>query len=317
MHVGADHGKQSAESLGHPHRTCPHSCFRLLSDPTTPPIEPTLPAIRAALRDATALVLQAPPGTGKTTRVPLALLDEPWLKTFHHPATGTATTSGARGSGAHGRPTQRAGQTHRRLPYPLRPPNLAPNSHRSVLTEGILTRRLQRDPALEGVRLVIFDEFHERSLHADLALTLCLDSQREFAPEDLRLLVMSATLEGVAVARLLGDAPIVTSEGRAHPVNRHYLPRDPDGLDLNVVAHAVLNALSRERGDLLVFLPGGGEIRQVLNRLQAEPACAELTLAPLYGDLPGEAQQRAIRRDPDWPAQSRAGHPHRRNQPDH
>ncbi len=101
------------------------------------------------------------------------------------------------------------------------------------------------------------------------------------------------------MARLLGDAPIVTSEGRAHPVSQHYLPSDPTGLDLNVVVRAVLNALHRERGDLLVFLPGSGEIRQVLRRLQAEPVCAGLALVPLYGDLPGEAQQRAIQPDPD------------------
>jgi ATP-dependent helicase HrpB len=267
------------------------------SEPTTLPIEPTLPAIRAALRDAPALVLQAPPGTGKTTRVPLALLDEPWLKNstilLLEPRRLAARAAAARMAAQMNEPV---GHT---VGYRIRfDRQISRQTRIEVLTEGILTRRLQRDPALEGVRLVIFDEFHERSLHADLALTLCLDSQRELRP-DLRLLVMSATLDGVAVARLLGDAPIVTSEGRAHPVNRQYLPRDPDGLDLNVVVRAVLNALGRERGDLLVFLPGGGEIRQVLGRLQAEPACAGLTLAPLYGDLPGEAQQRAIRRDPD------------------
>lgn len=267
------------------------------SEPTTLPIEPTLPAIRAALRDAPALVLQAPPGAGKTTRVPLALLDEPWLKNstilLLEPRRLAARAAAARMAAQLNEPV---GHT---VGYRIRfDRQISRQTRIEVLTEGILTRRLQRDPALEGVRLVIFDEFHERSLHADLALTLCLDSQRELRP-DLRLLVMSATLDGVAVARLLGDAPIVTSEGRAHPVNRQYLPRDPDGLDLNVVVRAVLNALGRERGDLLVFLPGGGEIRQVLGRLQAEPACAGLTLAPLYGDLPGEAQQRAIRRDPD------------------
>lgn len=267
------------------------------SEPTTLPIEPTLPAIRAALRDAPALVLQAPPGAGKTTRVPLALLDEPWLKNstilLLEPRRLAARAAAARMAAQMNEPV---GHT---VGYRIRFDRQVSRQTRiEVLTEGILTRRLQRDPTLEGVGLVIFDEFHERSLHADLALTLCLDSQRELRP-DLRLLVMSATLDGVAVARLLGDAPIVTSEGRAHPVNRHYLPRDPDGLDLNVVVRAVLNALHRECGDLLVFLPGGGEIRQVLGRLQAEPACAGLTLAPLYGDLPGEAQQRAIRRDPD------------------
>ncbi|MDG4554769.1 MAG: ATP-dependent helicase HrpB [Candidatus Competibacter sp.] len=261
------------------------------------PIEPALPTIRAALRDATALVLQAPPGAGKTTRVPLALLDEPWLENrailLLEPRRLAARAAAARMAAQLGEPV---GHT---VGYRIRFDHRVSRQTRiEVLTEGILTRRLQRDPALDGVGLVIFDEFHERGLHADLALALCLDSQRGLRP-DLRLLVMSATLDGAAVARLLGDAPIVTSEGRAHPVSRHYLPRDPDGLDLNVVVRAVLNALNQERGDLLVFLPGSGEIRRILRGLQAEPACAGLALTPLYGDLPGEAQQRAIQPDPD------------------
>ena len=135
------------------------------------------------------------------------------------------------------------------------------------MTEGILTRRLQRDPGLEGVGAVIFDEFHERSLHADLALALCLDSQRSLR-EDLRLLVMSATLEIEPLARLLGDAPIIRGEGRAYPVALRYWPRDAEGLDLDAVVRAVLHALAHERGDLLAFLPGGGEIRQTLRRLE-------------------------------------------------
>ncbi|QQS53339.1 MAG: ATP-dependent helicase HrpB [Candidatus Competibacteraceae bacterium] len=267
------------------------------SEPTALPIEPALPAIRAALRDSIALVLQAPPGAGKTTRVPLALLDEPWLEDrailLLEPRRLAARAAAARMAAQRGEPVGRT------VGYRIRFDHQVSSQTRiEVLTEGILTRRLQRDPALDGVGLVIFDEFHERSLHADLALALCLDSQRGLRP-DLRLLVMSATLDGAAVARVLGDAPIVTSEGRAHPVSRHYLPSDPIGLDLNIVVRAVLNTLSRERGDLLVFLPGGGEIRQMLNRLQAEPACTDLALTPLYGDLPGEAQQRAIQPDPD------------------
>ena len=266
-------------------------------DPTVLPIEPTLPEIRAALRDAAALVLQAPPGAGKTTRVPLALLDEPWLAgrsiLLLEPRRLAARAAAARMASLLGEPV---GQT---VGYRIRFESQVSRQTRiEVLTEGILTRRLQRDPALDGVGLVIFDEFHERSLHADLALALCLDSQRGLRA-DLRLLVMSATLDGAAVARLLGDAPIVTSEGRAHPVTRHYLPRDPDGLDFNVVVRAVLAALSRHAGDLLVFLPGGGEIRQILRRLAAEPACTGLALIPLYGDLPGDAQQRALQPDSD------------------
>ncbi len=267
------------------------------SAPTDLPIEPVIPALRATLRRSTALVLQAPPGAGKTTRVPLALLEEPWLAgrtiLLLEPRRLAARAAAARMASLLGEPV---GQT---VGYHIRFERQASRQTRiEVLTEGILTRRLQRDPTLDGVGLVIFDEFHERGLHADLALALTLDSQRGLR-EDLRLLVMSATLDGTAVARLLGNAPVIASEGRAHPVARHYLPRDPDGLDLNAVVRAVVVALARHAGDLLVFLPGGTEIRQILRRLAAEPACVGLALLPLYGDLPGSDQQRALQPDPE------------------
>ncbi len=260
------------------------------------PIEPILPAIRAALRDSTALVLQAPPGAGKTTRVPLALLDEPWL------AGQTILLLEPRRLAARAAATRMADQLNdplgQTVGYRIRFESQVSRQTRiEVLTEGILTRRLQRDPSLEGVGLVIFDEFHERNLHADLALALCLDSQRSLR-EELRLLVMSATLEDAAVARLLNTAPIIRSAGRAYPVDHHYLPRDPDRLNLiPTIVHAVLNALAHHAGDLLVFLPGSAEIRQVLHRLGSEPACTGLALTPLYGDLPGAEQQRAIQPD--------------------
>jgi ATP-dependent helicase HrpB len=259
------------------------------------PIEAVLPNLRAALRQSTALVLQAPPGAGKTTRVPLALLDEPWLAgrsiLLLEPRRLAARAAATRMADQLG---EAVGAT---VGYRIRfDRRISCQTRIEVLTEGLLTRRLQRDPALDGVGLVIFDEFHERSLHADLALALCLDSQRGLR-EDLRLLVMSATLNGAAVAQLLNNAPVIVTEGRTHPVTWRYLPRDPDGLDLNVVIRAVLIALAQHSGDLLVFLPGGGEIRQMQHRLAAEPACAGLALVPLYGDLPGEAQQRAIQPD--------------------
>ena len=263
--------------------------------PPTLPIEPALPAIRAALQECTALVLQAPPGAGKTTRTPLALLDEPWLAgqtiLVLEPRRLAARTAAMRMAGLLGEPV---GQT---VGYRVRfDHQISRQTRIEVVTEGILTRRLQHDPALEGVGLVLFDEFHERSLHADLALALCLDSQNNLRT-DLRLLVMSATLDGAAVARLLGDAPIVSSEGRAWPVACHYLPCDVHRLDLTVVVQAIMSALARHDGDVLVFLPGGGEIRQTLRRLEIAAASSELALVALYGDLPGEAQQRAIQPD--------------------
>jgi ATP-dependent helicase HrpB len=265
-------------------------------NPPVLPIEPVLPAIRAALRNSTALVLQAPPGAGKTTGVPLALLDEPWLAgqtiLLLEPRRLATRAAAARMASLLGEPV---GQT---VGYQIRfDRQISRQTRIEVVTEGILTRRLQRDPALEGVGLVIFDEFHERSLHADLALALCLDSQRGLR-ENLRLLVMSATLDGAAVAQLLGDAPVVTSEGRAWPVSYHFLPSAADRFNLTDVARAILTALAGSTGDVLVFLPGGGEIRQVLRRLEAEPACSGLALVPLYGDLSSDAQQQAIQPDP-------------------
>jgi len=260
------------------------------------PIEPVLPAILSALRDHCALVLEAPPGAGKTTRVPLALLEEPWLngKTILllEPRRLAARAAAVRMADVLG---EAVGET---IGYRIRfDSRVSDRTRIEVLTEGILTRRLQRDPVLAGVGLVIFDEFHERSLHADLALALCLESQQGLR-EDLRLLVMSATLDGVPIAGLLGHAPTITSTGRAYPVVRHYLSRDADSLDFNAAIRAVLTALERERGDILVFLPGGGEIRQIQRRLEIEPACAGLLVFPLYGDLPHADQQRAIAPDP-------------------
>lgn len=271
--------------------------FTLVPDPAALPIEPVIPALRAALQEVTALVLQAPPGAGKTTRVPLALLTEPWLQDRRilllEPRRLAARAAAAYMARLLNEPV---GET---VGYRIRfDQKISRHTRIEVLTEGILTRRLQHDPALEDVGLVIFDEFHERSLQADLALALCLDSQHGLR-EDLRLLIMSATLDGAAISRLLGDAPILVSEGRAYPVDRRYLLRDSEGLDLRDVVRSVLNALTQQTGDLLVFLPGSGEIRQVLRWLEIEPVCAGLTLVPLYGDLPGDAQQRALQPDPE------------------
>ena len=212
----------------------------------TLPIEEALPRLRAELAVHTCVVLQAPPGAGKTTMVPLALLDEPWLKgksiVMLEPRRLAARAAAGRMSQLR---NETVGET---VGYRIRFESKTSKATRiEVLTEGILTRRLQTDPALEGVGLVIFDEFHERHLHADLALALCLDSQRGLR-EDLKILVMSATLDGAAVSRLLNEAPIVSSEGRSYPVDVHYLPRDPEGRLPDVVAQAILHALAEHEG---------------------------------------------------------------------
>ena len=173
---------------------------------------------------------------------------------------------------------------------------ISPATRIEVITEGILTRRLQRDQALEGVGLVIFDEFHERNLEADLALALCVDAQATVR-EDLRLLAMSATLDGVAVARLMNDAPVVSSEGRSFDVETRYksrTARDQPRLEHEVV-RAVRAAHAAETGDILVFLPGAAEIRRVAELLGTAPLDARTSVMPLFGDLPPDAQDAAIR----------------------
>ncbi len=255
------------------------------------PIEEALPALRIALAAHDAVVLQAPPGTGKTTLVPLALLDEPWLGNrtilMLEPRRLAARAAAARMS--HLR-NEAIGET---VGYRIRFDAKVSRATRiEVLTEGILTRRLQSDPGLDGVGLVIFDEFHERHLHADLALALTLDSRRHLRP-DLKVLVMSATLDGAAVSKLLGDAPIVSSEGRSYPVDVRYLPRDPDGPSPQAVADSVLAALKEQEGDVLAFLPGAWEIRRTQDLL-ATSLRGSADVFPLYGDLPWEAQDQAL-----------------------
>ena len=254
------------------------------------PIDEALPALRAALSAHDCAVLQAPPGAGKTTRVPLALLDAPWLAgrsiLMLEPRRLAATNAARYMARLLG---EAVGAT---VGYAIRFERKISRATRvEVVTEGILTRRLQADPELTGVGLVIFDEFHERHLNSDLALALCRDAQQGLR-EDLKILVMSATLDAEPVARLLGDAPLVTSAGRAHPVDIRYLDREPSGRLDEIAAAAVRRALGETKGDLLVFLPGAGEIRRCAARL------ADLTdavdIRPLYGDLPFADQERAI-----------------------
>ncbi len=262
------------------------------------PIAAVMEALRLGLREADELVLQAPPGAGKTTIVPLALLDEPWLANRRilvlEPRRIAARAAAARMAQLLG---ETVGQT---VGYRIRLDTCVSDQTRiEVITEGILTRQLQRDPGLEEVGLVVFDEFHERNLDSDLCLALALQGRalfREGPP--LKLLVMSATLDGEAVAALMNDARIVTSLGRQYPVRTSFgLPHRLRDSIVPATVDAVLHALSERQGGILVFLPGQREINQVQRALQAALKQAgeqSVLLAPLYGNLSMEQQQRAI-----------------------
>lgn len=260
------------------------------------PIQEVIPQVLQALAGSPITILQAPPGAGKSTVLPLSLLDQPWLAgqkiLMLQPRRLAARTVAARLAAQLG---EEVGQT---VGYRVRFENKVSRSTRlEVLTEGILTRMLQTDQALEGVGLVIFDEFHERSLHADLALALCRESQ-QILRDDLRLLVMSATLQTQALAPLLGNPPVITSSGRAYPVAVHYLNQEiTKGPIVPLVTGAIRKALAAEPGgDLLVFLPGTGEIKSAQQALEDLPG--QVQVLPLYGELPPSEQQRAITPDP-------------------
>lgn len=260
------------------------------------PILDAIPALQRALEGNACAVLQAPPGAGKTTLVPLLLREAAWLGGARiimlEPRRLAARAS------AH-RMAQLLGE---RLPQTVgyrvrRDTKVAPSTQIEVVTEGVLSRMLNADPTLDGVGLVIFDEFHERSLHADLGLALTRHTQRLVRP-DLRILVMSATLDGEPVSRLLGGVPIVTSAGRMFPVEARWLPRRADQRIEGAVASAIRQALRDTEGDILAFLPGQGEIHRVADRLDAEPVGVGVDIFPLYGNLPFEEQDRAIAPSP-------------------
>ena len=255
------------------------------------PIDDALPALRDALAAGPYAVLVAPPGAGKTTRVPLALLDAPWrgdnriiMLEPRRLAARAAAGQMARLLG------EEVGQT---IGYRVRMDSkVTARTRVEIVTEGVFTRMLLDDPELTGVAAVLFDEFHERSLDGDLGLALTLDASA--LRPDLRVLVMSATIDGARVARLLGDAPVIESLGRAFPVETLY--REPDPLKRleDQVTEAVLAALRTHEGSALVFLPGQGEIVRVAERLTARVA-ANTDIAPLYGPLTPSEQDRAIR----------------------
>ncbi|TLP54957.1 MULTISPECIES: ATP-dependent helicase HrpB [Pseudomonas] len=259
------------------------------------PIDVVLPDLRRALSQRDEAVLEAPPGAGKTTRVPLALLDAPWLAgqtiVMLEPRRLAARAAAERLASELGEPV---GET---VGYRIRlDSKVGPKTRIEVVTEGILTRRLQADPALEGVGLLIFDEFHERSLDADLALALSLNGRALLRDEPLKILLMSATLEGERLSRLLDDAPVVSSQGRMYPVDiRWSRPLQPGEFIEPRVVDGVLQALATEAGSLLVFLPGQAEIRRVHQALQdALGERPDVLLCPLHGELELSAQRAAI-----------------------
>jgi len=256
------------------------------------PIEEALPALKTALAAQSSAVLVAPPGAGKTTVVPLALLDEPWIAggrlVVLEPRRLAARAAAARMAQTLDEPV---GET---VGFRVRMQSkVSARTRIEVVTEGVFTRMILSDPGLDGVAAVLFDEFHERSLDADLGLALASDSQ-SLLREDLRLLVMSATLDGARVARLLGDAAIIESQGRMFPVETRYLGRDPRLSLVDQVVRAVLTALAETSGSLLVFLPGQGEICRAAQQLTDRLTDRPIEIAPLYGALDVRDQDRAI-----------------------
>jgi ATP-dependent helicase HrpB len=254
------------------------------------PIDPLLPQIVAALRADGRVVLQAPPGAGKTTRVPLALLDTvPGRILMLEPRRLAARAAAERMAQTL---SEGVGQT---VGYRIRgEARVSPATRIEVVTEGILTRMLQSDPDLPGVGAVIFDEFHERSLNADLGLALTLEARDTLRP-DLALVVMSATLDAAPVAALLDDAPILTAMGRAFPVETRWLDRPtPAATPLpRAMADLILTALAETRGGLLAFLPGEGEIRRTAAALDGRLP-PDVSLQPLYGAMEFKAQRAAL-----------------------
>jgi ATP-dependent helicase HrpB len=263
---------------------------------TSLPVDDVLDEVRAALATGTGAVLVAPPGAGKTTRVPLALLNADWLAGRRilvlEPRRLAARAAAARMARTLGETVGETVGLRARLSS-----KVGPRTRIEVITEGVFTRMILDDPMLEGVGAILFDEFHERSLDADLGLALALDT-RQALRQDLRLVAMSATLDGARVAGLLGDVPVVRSEGRAFPVETRYLGRDPAGRIEDQMAAAIVGALRTERGSILAFLPGQREIRRVAERLGERITDPAVAVAALHGGLDLDAQDEAVAASP-------------------
>ncbi len=264
------------------------------------PIDAVLPELVSALENGTNAVLQAPPGAGKTTKVPLALLDCAWRgdqKIIMLEPRRLAARASAR------RMAQLLDEAvGARVGYRVRfDSKISKDTRIEVVTEGILVRMIQDDPELPGIAAILFDEFHERSLDADLGLALALETQGALR-DDLRLVVMSATLDGDPIARLMGDCPLITSEGRAYPVETKYVAPKPDKwgntrIDVEMTS-AIKTALREESGSILAFLPGQGEITRVESALK-DAVGSDVIIAPLYGAMDAKAQDIAIQPAPD------------------
>jgi len=264
------------------------------------PITEILPELKKCLLGGNRLVLQAPPGAGKTTALPLALLDEPWLEDKQiimlEPRRLAVRSSAARMAELLG---EKVGES---IGYQIKMESVQSKKTKIlIVTEGILTRKLQADPSLDDIALVIFDEFHERSIHADLSLALCLESQA-LLRDDLKILVMSATLNTLAISKLLDNAPLIESEGRSFPVEDVYLDAstpEPRKKELPVFIYNLLQKiLKTEEGNILVFLPGVGEIKKLEARLN-ETKTKDVYVSSLYGTLSKEEQDKAIQAPPE------------------
>ncbi|WP_125257111.1 ATP-dependent helicase HrpB [Brevundimonas fluminis] len=256
------------------------------------PIHDVLSELTAALEASNVAVLAAPPGAGKTTVVPLTLLEAPWRGdgrvlvleprrlAARAAAERMATTLGEAPGGRVGYRTRLQSR-------------IGPTTRVEVITEGVFTRMILDDPGLEGVAAVLFDEFHERSLDADLGLALARESQK-LLRDDLRLVVMSATLDVAGVSRLLGDAPVIEAMGRAFPVETRHLGRDPRERVEEAMARAIRQALAEESGSILAFLPGQGEIHRTARLLAERVRDPAVEIAPLFGAMDKAEQDRAI-----------------------
>ncbi|HEU5291660.1 MAG TPA: ATP-dependent helicase HrpB [Cyclobacteriaceae bacterium] len=257
------------------------------------PVLEIIPQLKAVLQEKTIAILQAPPGAGKSTILPLRLLNEPWLEgkkiVMLEPRRLAARSVAARMASLL---NEEVGKT---VGYRIRFENCTSDATRiEVVTEGILTRMIQRDITLEGVGIILFDEFHERSLQADLALALSYQVQQTLR-DDLRLLIMSATLEGNSLSAIFNNAPAIESSGRQYPVDVKYQQPEDESLS-RAMTRLIRKVLKEQTGDMLVFLPGTGDIMRVQNDLEEN---SEAFVVPLYGDLPFKKQQEAILPHPE------------------